>query len=53
MNDASQTRTESPDSKDREEYTAPQPVAVNSPQGNYAAGCPAKDSYQCKSCFRQ
>jgi len=27
-------------------------LAKNAPEGGYAAGCPARDSYQCKTCFR-
>jgi hypothetical protein len=53
MQDATQKQTVSPDREEKKEYAAPRPVAANSPQGNYAAGCPGKDSYQCKSCFRQ
>ena len=34
-------------------YAKPKLLAKNAPAGGYAAGCPAKNSYQCKTCFRQ
>jgi len=36
-------------------YQKPQVIAKNTPQGAYAAGCPAKNQsmdYQCKACER-
>jgi len=34
-------------------YSKPKVIAKNAPEGGYAAGCPAPNSYQCKTCFRQ
>lgn len=34
-------------------YSKPEVLAKNLPGGGYSAGCPSRDSYMCKSCFRQ
>lgn len=36
-----------------QEKVKPTVLAVNKPRGGFAAGCPARDSYMCSSCFRK
>ena len=33
-------------------YKKPKVLAKNTAKGGYAAGCPSRDSYMCKTCFR-